>query len=157
MSEKSISVRRVLDSEWEIYKQLRLKSLKSNPEAFGAKFDEAVLRPDTEWQKQTQNFATSKEAVNFIALYNENPVGLVSSYISDKAEMFQMWVDSDVRGIGIGKQLVLNLKTWLKDIGETTLYATVYKDNTPALKLYQNLGFIEIGTSGREIHLSCKL
>ncbi len=150
-------IKRILNSEWALYKDLRLSALKGAPEAFGSKYEDAKLRTDQSWQEQVGKLAATDEAVNFMAYDEEQWVGMVSCYISDKSEMVQMWVEPSVRGKNIGKNLVHNLIAWLKDNQQRELHAVVYDTNIPALKLYLKLGFENVSTKGKEIHLCYKI
>lgn len=78
MHDSNILIRRILESEWQIYKELRLVALKLAPEAFGAKYEDAIKRLDSDWILQTQNFSKGTDSINFLAFVNGQPLGMVS-------------------------------------------------------------------------------
>ena len=55
-------------------------------------------------------------------------------------------VKKGLRGKGIGKQLVLHSMNKAKELGFTILqFNAVVKSNTQALRLYEKLGFVQLG------------
>jgi GNAT superfamily N-acetyltransferase len=52
-----------------------------------------------------------------------------------------MWVDPDVRRLGVGRQLIGSLESWARqwDGEETILW--VFPANEPAIRFYRELGF----------------
>jgi GNAT superfamily N-acetyltransferase len=55
-----------------------------------------------------------------------------------------MWVDPDVRRLGVGRQLIDSLEAWARrwDGDETILW--VFQANVPAIGFYRELGFATI-------------
>jgi ribosomal protein S18 acetylase RimI-like enzyme len=135
-------VRRVRKEEWEVYRTLRLNALRLAPDAFGSRYEDAKLLPDEEWQKRVNRFATDSVAVNFIAFQNEQAVGMVSCFITDKAEMVQMWVEPNGRRSRVGEALVNALFDWLKSASVPKVFADAFESNASALKLYLKMGFV---------------
>jgi GNAT superfamily N-acetyltransferase len=58
-----------------------------------------------------------------------------------KAELVSMYVRQDVRGQGVGGQLVDTFTGWAKERGASRLDVTAYATNEPALRLYRSRGF----------------
>ncbi len=58
--------------------------------------------------------------------------------------LFDLVTDAAFRNRGLGKQLVLNLLGWGKQHGAKRAYLQVMLNNTPALRLYNKLGFKEV-------------
>lgn len=127
---------------------IRLESLKNDPLAFGAAFEEEVDRRVT-----AKRFALHN-AENFILGYWEGEelagvVGFVRHTrpkIKHKGFIWGMYVDSSLRGKGIGKQLLVACLEKAKQIeGLQKISLSVTHSQTPALRLYQQLGFQEYG------------
>ncbi len=160
-----IRVRRIRASEWEIYKTLRLNALRLAPDSFGTTYQDVLSLPDSEWQARVHRFSTDPLAINFLASIQEKPLGMVSCFIKDKAEMVQMWVEPVGRGKGLAQALVEELKSAVRDVGQTQLFASVFESNQSAFLLYRKLGFQEIrreatglsGVKATDIHLVCPL
>ena len=57
--------------------------------------------------------------------------------------IFDLVIDPDHRGQGLGTNLMLALITWGQDRGANQAYLQVMKDNEPAMRLYNKIGFHE--------------
>lgn len=55
--------------------------------------------------------------------------------------LFNIVVEASQRGHGLGRQIVRILLTWAQQQGAQQAYLQVSADNTPAIQLYQSLGF----------------
>ncbi|HET8931035.1 MAG TPA: mycothiol synthase [Acidimicrobiales bacterium] len=56
-------------------------------------------------------------------------------------EIYVIGVDPDFQGLGLGRSLVIAGLAWLADAGETIGMLYVDETNTPAARLYDQLGF----------------
>lgn len=138
----NLVIRRVLSTEWEDYKNLRIDALKLAPDAFGAKYSDAVFTPDEEWQSRVERFANSADACCFIAWVDGKASGMATVIIENEPTMYQMWLDQSLRKQGIAEKLVLSLKAWVEELGFSTIQCAVLKkNNLAALNLYLRLGF----------------
>ncbi len=57
-------IRRVRADEWHALRDLRLRGLETDPDAFGGTLAESLTKPDAEWQAR----AASTETVTFVAV-----------------------------------------------------------------------------------------
>ena len=78
------------------------------------------------------------EVVGHIELISTGP---------DSARMGRVLVDPAKRGLGLGEQLVRALIAEAAARGIRTLGLFVFPDNTPAVRLYEKLGFENCGAS----------
>ena len=58
-----------------------------------------------------------------------------------RGEIYVIATDPDFQGMGLGRQLVLAGLDWLGRIGIRTAMLYVDRDNAPAVRLYESLGF----------------
>lgn len=65
---------------------------------------------------------------------------------ADEAEILNIVIKNSVRGHGYGKLLLNYLITIAKEQKVKTVFLEVRRSNLPALKLYQQIGFKQIGT-----------
>jgi ribosomal-protein-alanine N-acetyltransferase len=65
--------------------------------------------------------------------------------VLDQADMMNIAVHPDYRRQGIGRDLVLALSDALKEKGIRGLMLEVRASNAPAIALYEQLGFIQVG------------
>lgn len=81
-----------------------------------------------------------------VALDGPRVAGYVGSQsVLGESDMMNVAVHPDYRRQGVGKELVTALITCLKEKGNYQLTLEVRASNISAQKLYENLGFVEIG------------
>lgn len=81
----------------------------------------------------------------FILYSSEEDAGFGLGVVQEEwLGIFNIFVQEQYRRQGIGKQLTVNLMNWGKKQGATKAYLQVTKENIPALKLYEKLGFREL-------------
>lgn len=145
----SIRVRRLGDHEWPRYREIRLRALTQDPDAFSTTAAEAVRWTDSDWAARLRGRTT------FVAEAGEHDVvGLVSgieaepssaTVASPAAELISMWVPPGWRGRGIGDQLVDAVAGWAWSEGYTRLRLWVVEGNDRAERLYRRVGFHRTG------------
>ena len=81
-----------------------------------------------------------------VALDGDTVAGYVGSQsVLDAADMMNIAVHPDYRRQGIGRDLVLALAEALQEKGIRSLMLEVRQSNTPAIALYEQLGFRQVG------------
>ncbi len=81
-----------------------------------------------------------------VALKDGQVVGYIGSQtVMQEADMMNLAVDAACRQMGIGKKLVQALIARLKAEKTYCITLEVRRSNTPAIKLYEKLGFKQIG------------
>ncbi|MEX1220660.1 MAG: GNAT family N-acetyltransferase [Idiomarina sp.] len=103
----------------------------------------------------------------WVAAQHEQVVGYVLGAPGETTGdiwLMSLLVAPDTQGSGIGKALLQQFLTKLKQRNDKVVYLTVAPDNNAALALYKNHGFIELGNKphllGNNNHrllLSCTL
>ena len=68
-----------------------------------------------------------------------------SQTVLDETDMMNIAVLPEARRAGIGERLILSLIEMLKDRGSRSLTLEVRASNTPAISLYEKLGFLQVG------------
>ena len=116
-----------------------------------------VTRPDEfnvndEWQaKIIRELNNSSNSRFLVARIGPRIVGALSvtggkhDRLMHRAEI-EIYVDSDCRGMGVGRALMESAITWSKTnpiLDKLSLY--VFADNTRAIALYENFGFVVEG------------
>ena len=121
---------------------LRLAALKDTPDAFGAKYEDEVNKPISEWQDRLKN------TYGCFAVADGVDVGLLAV---DRAEqdrnsdcwLSSWWLSEDFRGSGIPK-LMLN---WVEQLcienNWKRIGLGVWPENLRARAAYKKLGFTE--------------
>jgi len=137
---------RLQTGEGQRLKEIRLLSLKSDPDAFGSTYETAVCWDDQNWEGQVKNLPT------FLAHHENQDVGMVR-IVKDKdddsvAWIISMWVNPNARGLGIGKGLISQTIEWAKFEQCKVIKLDVADQNFSAVKLYERMGFQENGEVG---------
>ena len=99
-------------------------------------------------RKETNNFKKYHNVTNVIKTKNGIVFATPNKYIEGLPQISlngiylnNMCVDPKARNKGIGTQLVLNVINAAKKAGKDYIILHVLKDNIPAIKIYQKLGF----------------
>ncbi|RPI87712.1 MAG: GNAT family N-acetyltransferase [Chloroflexi bacterium] len=151
-SNKSKSVpiiRTIVPSEWELYRKIRLRALKDSPDAFGSTFEREVMIPDDGWQRRLSDNTNPDLDLPLFAEVDGEPVGLAWGRINRSdpkiANLYQMWVAPEHRGLGIGRMLVDAVISWARERSAEYLDLGVTCGDTPARRLYERAGFVPSG------------
>ncbi len=134
--------------DWKDYKELRLRALKAEPQAFLVSYEEELAIPDEKWQQRLQKAGKGRSWILFAKDTSDRLTSMVGGYRSDdniknhSAEIWGAYVDKDSRGKGVGKNLMENMIGELKNNPEVEIAVLeVSADQVPAQKLYESLGF----------------
>lgn len=132
------------DDDWSLVREIRLRSLSSDPQAFGQSWEKESAYDEAEWRSRVQ------EAAWFLAIDDEVPVALVASRHEEDSpanerELQAMWVSPSDRKGGIAQKLADAVFSWASADGGDTVTLYVGPTNAPARKLYDALGFTDTG------------
>ena len=103
MSQK-IEVSLLIPDEWERLKQIRIRALTANPEAFGAKLTEVMSQPKDDWLKLYEKedyLIASTGGVDIGMLYIE----VLKGDHGATCWIGGCWTDPDFREIGVMRSL----------------------------------------------------
>lgn len=141
-----MNIRVLEELEATLYQQLRLSSLKVNPEAFGSTFEreaEFTLETVVERIKPTKDkfvigaFDDRDSLVGIVTFMRETRLKA-----SHKGNVYGMYVAPEMRGRGLAKLLMLELIVMAKACdGLEQVNLTVISNNDSAKKLYKSVGF----------------
>jgi ribosomal protein S18 acetylase RimI-like enzyme len=140
-----MDIRRVRPDDWRSLRDLRLRALETDPDAFGSTLAESLTKPDTEWQER----AASTDTVTFVAETTDRFVGM--GFVGPAPErpaiaaIYGMWVAPEVRGQGIGGSLMDALENWAREAVYHDIGLGVTTTNETAIRLYTAKGYTDIG------------
>lgn len=152
-----VMITRILkESDAQMYQELRLMALKTNPEAFGSTYDrESNFSLETVIERISPN-----ENKFVLGAFKEDGIltGIVS-FVREtgiktlhKANVYGMYVTEENRGKGIGQLLLLDLIRLARNCeGLEQLNLTVVSNNESAKKLYKSVGFEIYGVERRAL------
>jgi ribosomal protein S18 acetylase RimI-like enzyme len=143
-------VRQARESEWEEYRDLRLKALWSDPTAFGSTLQREEHFTPAMWKERINHGPAGSEAATWVAVDSAGQfVGTtVTATVGETVHLFAMWVDPDHRGNGIGAQLLDAALDWIRHThaGRSALLE-VNPHQVAAVRLYESRGFRRTGQS----------
>ncbi len=145
----NIQIVTLTPEEWQLYKQIRLKSLWTEPQAFGSSYSEVVQRPDSHWQDRLIESREGKKGWLLFAKENGQIIGMIGAYCaaeSDVVEIISVYVTKEKRGHGVAAALMTAI---LEEVGKGNVFRkavlTVNAKQTAAVALYRQFGFQIIG------------
>ena len=97
-------------------------------------------------EKSVASELNNRLSLWLVALDGDTVAGYVGSQsVLDEADMMNIAVHPDYRRQGIGRDLVLALAEALQKKGIRGLMLEVRQSNAPAIALYEQLGFQQVG------------
>jgi GNAT superfamily N-acetyltransferase len=143
------TVRLFEPGEWRTYKDLRLRALAESPDAFGSTLAREQDRSDLEWSRRLASNDGSAWDHPLVAEVDGVPAGLAWGRIEvsnpGQADLYQMWVVPDYRGLGAGRRLLEAVIAWARSKGVACLDLGVTFRDSPAMRLYRSAGFEPLG------------
>ncbi|MEH7122455.1 GNAT family N-acetyltransferase [Bacillus sp. JJ1773] len=138
------------------YRDLRLIALKDHPSAFASSYEEEKDRPAEVYGERFQ----SGDSLTFGAFEDDALIGSVTLFnesklkLKHRANIFAMYVSTEKRKMGIGKQLISAAIEKAKELNEIEqIYLTVEATNEPAKKLYHSFGFETFGRDKKALKI----
>lgn len=131
----------------EMYRELRLEALKTDPDAFGATIEGTLARPASWWKGVLEK---AKIDPNKTAVFTEldgQLVGMAGAYPEkepDCVDITGMFVAPSKRGKGVGRAL---LQAVVDEVTAETVRLYVNASMTPAISLYERFGFVTLSES----------
>jgi RimJ/RimL family protein N-acetyltransferase len=148
--EKTMLIRLLEAPDAEIYREIRLDSLKESSESFLTTYEIESERPI---EQIRQNLIATDSRFTVGAFINNELVGIVTFVresnlkINHKGNVYAMYVSPKNRGQGIGKSLMTELVKRAKRIsGLEQINLSVISNNNTAKRLYESIGFNKYGT-----------
>ena len=143
MDMSEISVRVLDESDWSLYRDIRLRALTESPRSFTATLADEADRDEQFWRdRMTRSY-------RLLAERGELPQGIVSLGADEQdpsaAEVFGLYVVPEARSTGVSWRLVEVTAELAIQAGYTQLYYWVGTDNGRAIGFAKNFGFRSSG------------
>jgi ribosomal protein S18 acetylase RimI-like enzyme len=142
--EADLVIRGTDGADWQRLRDLRLRALATDPDAFLASLEWMRELPESHWRERA---TPSETQVTLVEDRDGDFVASVAAFVADDpdtAYLVGMWVAPEVRGTGIAVLLVEHVLHWAREHGRTRVVLSVKRSNTPAVLLYAKCGFVEI-------------
>jgi GNAT superfamily N-acetyltransferase len=139
----SVGVRLVGAEAWQTWRDIRLRSLRDSPDAFGSTYAREVAFAEAHW---TGRLADDAPAV--LAFHDGAAVAMGAGWVYEPGKLMivAMWTDPRLRGRGIGTRILDELVTWAREHGlRPDLWVA---DGNPAARaVYERYGFVPNGVT----------
>ncbi|HYF25308.1 MAG TPA: GNAT family N-acetyltransferase [Baekduia sp.] len=133
-------IRPVRPDEWRALRDLRLRALAADPQAFCSTHAAESALDDAEWQRRSR-----PDAATETTLVAEGPEGLeamAGAYLEgDAAAVWGMWVAPEARRRGLAGALLDALAAWARRAGARRLTLVVLDGAPDAARAYRAHGF----------------
>ncbi len=155
----TITIRPIVESDVEAYRELRLEALRQHPIAFSADYDQSAAKPASAWLETVQRAASGEQGFIYLAVAaDQTLVGMTGLYIEPSAKVrhsghvWGVYVRPAWRGQGIATRLVAACVDWAKTQAVRIVKLQVEVTNAAAVRCYARLGF---GVYGIEPEVIC--
>lgn len=147
MTDLDISILELPESDWELWRDLRLDALRDAPQAFGETLAAARERNEDSWRRA---WHADPPQPRYIAEIDGTPRGMCSVVLPADHDfqplIISMWVSPAARGRRLGRALLDACVAWCTRNGYQQLRLGVVEDNEAAARLYTRYGFRYDGT-----------
>ncbi|MEX0170989.1 GNAT family N-acetyltransferase [Streptomyces sp. LMG1-1-1.1] len=132
-------VRAVTSADWPLWREARLASPATSPEAFDTRLADWAHGGEERWRARFDDPA----GYGVLAALGARPVGLAAGLRAPDGvpELRSVRVAPDTRGRGLAARLVTAVETWARATGAPALRLAVLAANARALALYERLGY----------------
>jgi ribosomal protein S18 acetylase RimI-like enzyme len=150
-SERAVTIRRTIESDWREVRGLRLEMLADTPLAYLETLEHAHRRAEWEWRAWARD-GSSPDSITVAAITAEGRwVGTMMSKVprgERGAFLYGVYVAPDHRGpeAGVTDALLTRIEQWALGRGDT-LTLEVNEQNPRAVAAYRNRGFVETGVT----------
>ena len=130
-------VRRLTESDWRAFAELRLRALTDTLGSHDAQHRQESSFTASQWRRRL------RAHTQFAAFVGERPVGLIGAQREhvDSVYLYSLWLEPDARGRGLGRVLLSEAVDWARTVGARTVTLRVQTTNASALRVYEDLGF----------------
>jgi ribosomal protein S18 acetylase RimI-like enzyme len=143
-----MKIRRVLPTDWEDFRRLRLDALRTDPLAFGSTLERETGYPNERWKGWADSGALGNDSATFVVEAEPGQLVGMAGVFTDHGEyhLWGMWVAPEARGQGLGLGLLNRLLAWADSASpQRTVRLDVNPAQTAAVRLYEARGFRPTG------------
>lgn len=138
-------VRRLGPDDLEVFRDLRLTSLRTDPDSFASDHEVWAAYSDPKWLSYLED-----EQV-FGAFVGGAPAGLIGlipntkSRLLHRTEIAMVYVATEYRGSGVAVAMLSHVIAFVREAGLLQIELSVNAANARAIKIYERHGFEEYG------------
>lgn len=144
-----MTIRRIRPGEGTLLREVRLRALRTDPDAFAASHDQASSRDDHMWEEIATAAARGDDEIIFVIEGDDGFAGMAGAFAREDEpttrNLYGMWVAPESRGSELGMGLVDAVVEWSRQAGAEDVKLWVVETNVPAVRLYEKAGFVPTG------------
>lgn len=136
--------------KWSDYRELRLRALKENPEAFSSSYANELQQPVEFWKTRLADAERGERSWLLFARRDNKLVGMTGAFtegdVTETATVVSVYVPREERGRGVSTRLMEEMLRVLSDVPRLRkARLDVNVSQLAAIRVYQRCGFREIG------------
>lgn len=135
----SPDVRPATQEDWQAWRDVRLRALRADPEAFCSTYEREAAFTVADWKQRLAEPA-------YLGWQDGTPVALGGGY-TDTPQTLQvvaMWTAPEGRGLGLGRRILSSVVDWGR-AAQLDVRLQVTVGNDTARRLYESFGFVGTG------------
>ena len=140
-----IKIIQLSSKQWQRYREIRLESLREEPQAFGSSYVDMEQRPPAYWQGRLTEAARAEKSWLLFAQEGEQLIGMIGAFydeMQETADIISVYVSKTERGKGVGKALMEGILSEIgKKKGIRKAALGVNQEQAAAVGLYRRFGF----------------
>ncbi len=149
-----MEVRRIRADEGLALKEVRLRALREEPDAYHTTHDEAAVHADDEWHARAARGADGAYEALFVLDRGGGRLGgmVYTNALADPphdAFISAMWLDADLRGGGKADALMQAAESWARAMGSPQVELWASFSNDRARRFYARHGYVPAGVDER--------
>jgi predicted GNAT family acetyltransferase len=136
--------------KWREYRELRLRALQEDPEAFSSAYARELEQPEQFWQTRLADAERGERSWLLFARQDNKLIGMIGAFIegdsTETATVVSVYVPREERGHGVSTRLMeemLRVLSGVAMLNKARLDVNV--SQLAAIHVYTRLGFCEIG------------
>ncbi|HAT8609224.1 TPA: GNAT family N-acetyltransferase [Legionella pneumophila] len=146
-------IRQLFDTDWHLWKEIRLEALNNSPENFGSSYEEEVHMSDADFQNGLSKGYVLGAFVDDLLVSCAGFYTLNSIKTKHRGVLWGMYTRLEYRGKGIATALIQTLIQHAKT-SVTQLHLTCVVSNFVAQAFYQKQGFRIYGTEPKALKIN---
>lgn len=138
------SIRPIRVDEWRLWRSLRMRAVEESPDAFRSTLALESAEADEWWVDLIKQAAVHPQALLLVAEVAGDPVAMLFGRLDEETQLLDIgsvWVDPEMRRLGIGHRLVDAAMTWALGRNAVGAELWVTPSNEAAQRLFEQFGF----------------
>jgi GNAT superfamily N-acetyltransferase len=127
-----------------LFRDLRLRALACDPDAYGGTYAAESARSEAEWSEGLRKGTSGTHAI-FVALDSARAIGMCGAFMTDDdaavGMIWGMFVEPSFRGSSVARELLCAAEHFLRQCGAARVIGRVADGNSRAIAFYRRCGY----------------